>query len=283
LKRDSIYGISGTKAIDIAVDQGNAVLVQLSSTDFSGTLNFMSTVDGVNFYNTSYINTGGLAGAPLIAEITSVGATDLYILPPPLSHVRINITVSSGSLNLVWREYLSPQSHVLAVQGVGADDGAAVGNPLLVGALADEASPDPVDEGDVGSVAMTLSRELYVRPSRRGAGEVKTIFTSHTSATKGTKITPATGKQVRMISLQISTTDTTATKVEVYFGAGANIASVSDTAIAKVSFPATVGERYNHVWPDGAGPIGAADAVVSVRCDGAVSNDVLVVMQWREE
>jgi hypothetical protein len=154
---------------------------------------------------------------------------------------------------------------------------------IPIGAHADEASPDSVDEGDAGALAMTVSRELYVRPSRRGAGEVKTIFTSHTSATKGTKITPASGKQVRMISLIISTTDTTATKVEVYFGAGANIASVSDTAIAKVSFPATVGERFNHVWPDGAGPIGAADAVVSVRCDGAVSADVLVVMQWREE
>jgi hypothetical protein len=37
------------------------------------------------------------------------------------------------------------------------------------------------------------------------------------------------------------------------------------------------------VWPDGAGPIGAANAVVSVRCDGAVSASILMTFQWREE
>ena len=172
------------------------------------------------------------------------------------------------------------------ISGTLIDDAAftsGTSSVIAIGAHADEASFDSVDEGDIGAVAMTLARELYVRPSRRGASEVKTDFASHVSATKATKITPASGKKVRMIAIQCGTTDDTATNFEVYFGDGANIASVANTGILKIPFPATIGERYNIVWPDGAGPIGAANAVVSVRCDGAVSASILMTFQWREE
>jgi hypothetical protein len=53
----------------------------------------------------------------------------------------------------------------LIVSGVAAHDAAAAGNPVLIGAEADEASADNVDEGDVGKLRMTLARLLKVESS----------------------------------------------------------------------------------------------------------------------
>ena len=60
----------------------------------------------------------------------------------------------------------------LIVGGVAAHDAAAAGNPVLIGAEADETSADNVDEGDVGKLRMTLARLLKVESTQ---GEAKLL------------------------------------------------------------------------------------------------------------
>jgi hypothetical protein len=261
-------------------------------------------------------------------------------MTPPLTHLRINVTVASGDVDIVWREVLFPQGHVLAVQGVAPHDAADTGNPIKIGGIAAADIENQTDVGVGDRVNAKFSRKgallasvwnnagsdgqdaksnsngitqyldsadvaralivntwpsgydaapglgvLAVGPRSPGASEVKTLYTSHSSSTKAIKIDPTSGKKVRMISVQCGTTHATATNFEVFFGDIANIADATGdhVAILKIPFPATIGERYSIVWPDGAGPVGIADSVVCVRCDGAVTDPILITLQYREE
>ena len=60
------------------------------------------------------------------------------------------------------------EGKLLINQGNVADDSAftpGTTNVTPFGALADETSPDSVDEGDAGALRMTLDRKLYVMPA----------------------------------------------------------------------------------------------------------------------
>lgn len=71
--------------------------------------------------------------------------------------------------------------------GTNVDDaafGVATGTIGVIGALADETSPDSVDEGDAGALRMTLDRMLHVVSRMRAATATLTnVSTSGTSAT----------------------------------------------------------------------------------------------------
>ncbi len=84
--------------------QGAAVLVQLSSSDFSGLVDFQTTVDGSTFYNIPYIDRT-LPGAVAVTDQLEVFVEDkLYLLLGPLSQVRIAVTeYGAGTLPVVWR------------------------------------------------------------------------------------------------------------------------------------------------------------------------------------
>jgi hypothetical protein len=93
----------------------------------------------------------------------------------------------------------------LIVSGVAAHDAAAAGNPVLMGAEADETSTDNVDEGDVGKLRMTLARLLKTETS---FGEPKELFEDELGTDSNKTCGPASGKvwHVHSIYLEIATT-----------------------------------------------------------------------------
>ena len=92
----------------------------------------------------------------------------------------------------------------LIVSGVAAHDAAAAGNPVLIGAEADETSTDNVDEGDVGKLRMTLARLLKTETS---FGEPKELFEDELIEDTNKTCGPASGKvwHVHSIYLEIRT------------------------------------------------------------------------------
>lgn len=77
------------------------------------------------------------------------------------------------------------------VQGDAAHDAAVSGYPVLIGAEADETSPDSVDEGDVGRLRITTARLLKTE-SLPGAPTVLTVDTTNDNADK--TFTPTAGQ-----------------------------------------------------------------------------------------
>ena len=92
----------------------------------------------------------------------------------------------------------------LIVSGVAAHDAAAAGNPVLIGAEADETSTDNVDEGDVGKLRMTLARLLKTETS---FGEPKELFVDEADNDADKTAGPANGKvwYVHSIYVEIAT------------------------------------------------------------------------------
>ena len=156
-----------------------------------------------------------------------------------------------------------------------------------IGALADETSPDSVDEGDVGAVAMTLARELYVRPMRRGAGEViaTRAFTGSVSTTRSTLVTPTSGKKIRIVDFDMRNDSLTDTLGELYFSTGANFETTAGKAIGRSPLIDTTvnAPHVSKVWPEGSGPVGAVDDVLSIRTNIDVGANFEVTVHYREE
>ena len=117
-----------------------------------------------------------------------------------------------------------------------------------------------------------------------GASEVKSVRqTISNSTTVVTAATPASGKKIRIISVIINYDSTTTTAAEVYFDTGANIASDETKAIAESFMVSPDVQQVSFVWPDGAGPVGAADDVLSVREGTGVVATLSFVIHYREE
>lgn len=117
-----------------------------------------------------------------------------------------------------------------------------------------------------------------------GASEVKSVRqTISNSTTVATAATPTSGKKIRIISVIINYDSTTATAAEVYFDTGANIASDETKAIAEGFMVSPENQTVVFAWPDGAGPVGAVDDVLSVREGTAVVATLSFVIHYREE
>ena len=155
---------------------------------------------------------------------------------------------------------------------------------LPIGALADETTPDSVDEGDTGAPAMTLDRRLYSRAAARGASEVLTTFlrSATDSSVRATLLTPTAGKRVRVIAIILTSTSTTAGRIEAYFGTGAQITTNASKAIGLWWCKDTNGHAQI-VFPDGAGPLGAVDDVVSWRTGADLATAADATLVYREE
>ena len=117
-----------------------------------------------------------------------------------------------------------------------------------------------------------------------GASEIKSVRqTISNSTTVVTAATPASGKKIRIISAIINYDSTTATAAEVYFDTGANISSDETKAIAEAFMLSPENRIAAFSWPDGAGPVGAADDVLSVREGTGVVATLSFVIHYREE
>lgn len=150
-------------------------------------------------------------------------------------------------------------------------------------AVAPDASADRLRTvGDTAALGLGVLATSHRTP---GASEVKSVVVdvAATSVTRQTLITPTTGKKVRITSVQVvSNALTTAPgSVGVYFGTGAAYTTTVANAIAEF-VPGTTGEQ-GIVFPDGGGPLGAADAVVSGITATETETAMRYTIQYREE
>lgn len=131
------------------------------------------------------------------------------------------------------------------------------------------------------------SLPIHVTPSVAGASEVKSISISSASdsTTRATVATPTSGKKIRVIKISAWTVSATAHRVEFYFDTGANGQSDRSKIIFSTVLDADgeSGPNLQMVWPDGAGPVGAADDVLSVRTTGNIATSNEFEAMYREE
>ena len=184
------------------------------------------------------------------------------------------------------------------ITGPVASDAVAAGNPVPTGGDVDDTSPAAAAEGDrrvfratpEGNQIVELYKDnnaLTPIAAMPGAGEViaKRISSGDPDSTGVTDITPTSGKKIRVISIQIWNVDTTDTLLEVYFGTGTNINTNTDKGIfeADISDFSINTNWHSKIWPDGAGPVGAVDDVVSVRGSVDINSGIRGQLHYREE
>jgi hypothetical protein len=96
--------VESTQNIDVGLNSGNALVISVEGTGFSGTVNFQTTIDGNSYSNHPY--SGYRQASPTVseAEITNPSTAAAYILLPPVTQARIAVTVSSGSVSIRYVE-----------------------------------------------------------------------------------------------------------------------------------------------------------------------------------
>ncbi len=135
----------------------------------------------------------------------------------------------------------------------------------------------------LGDVAQDGLGQLCVTPAVPGAGVVLPASSSAAaSATRATIATPTAGTRMRLVSLLINYDNTAAIFVEVYFGTGANYDTTPSKRIHKIVVDIEDTPNGYANWPDGAGPVGAVDDVLSLRSSAALGN-LNVIAFLREE
>ncbi len=160
--------------------------------------------------------------------------------------------------------------------------------PLAVGlyAVAPDASADRLlSLGDTAGAGLGV---LAAAPWIPGASDVKTVrlTTGSTSTTRSTELTPTSGKKIRVISLDLSTDNTTVAQFEVYFGTGTNITTNAGKEIAETRLDeqaAGMLPYFTKSWPDGGGPVGAVNDVVSIRTSANIGTGGFGILTYREE
>ena len=118
-------------------------------------------------------------------------------------------------------------------------------------------------------------------------GTMKSILklTASVSTARATIITPTSGKRVRIVSCTIATSQAADEHYEVYFGTGAGITTTPANAIMLCVLGLTIGDHnFGQEWPDGGGPLGDVDEVVSIRTgDSDISGLGKFIIHYREE
>ena len=132
---------------------------------------------------------------------------------------------------------------------------------------------------------INLLGPLFVRVFKPGASEVKTArFISATdSTTRATIATPTLGKKIRIISAHLTVLTTSLTRYEMYFHTGANITTNAGNEIMDAIMIRVDDFNEGRVWPDGGGPVGAVDEVVSFRSADNITNNCIIIIAYREE
>lgn len=156
---------------------------------------------------------------------------------------------------------------------------------LGVGAVIKLIAPDDkFDRGrSLGDTAGAGLGVLAAAPWIPGASDVKSTRVNQTStATRQTVLTPTSGKKIRIISVILSFDNAVATAQEVYFDTGANLGSDSTKAIVDQLMDTDINPGFLVVYPDGGGPVGEVDDVLSFR-QGAANGASKITIHYREE
>jgi len=137
----------------------------------------------------------------------------------------------------------------------------------------------------LGDDALDGLGQLSVSPAVPGAGTVQTVrHQIASSIVRETARTPAAGLRIRVISVSMHWGNATFNNLEIYFGTGANIGTNPTSAIHNAGLDLDTGSNQDSmVWPDGGGPVGAADEVLSVRAAISVAANASWLVHTREE
>ena len=138
----------------------------------------------------------------------------------------------------------------------------------------------------LGDTALLGLGQLSVSPAIPGASTVKGAReVINNTSTSSSAAAPASGKQLRIISVQMNWNDATAIKGEIFFHAtGAGTSADDETKIiAEAVLDLTDSPNFVQTWPDGGGPIGAVDDDITVRVASAVATDCVFIIHYREE
>lgn len=132
---------------------------------------------------------------------------------------------------------------------------------------------------------INLLGPLFTRAFKPGASEVKTtgLDTVSDSTTRVTVVTPTSGKKIRIISCHSFTASTTGSAFEVYFDTGVNLAADRTKVILHLFLDADIQPNFGLVWPDGGGPVGDVDDVISFRTGTNITTNGSVDIHYREE
>src|SRR3990167_5568443 len=100
--------LSASENLRVALNRGNAVLVQVKTDAFTGTIDFKTAIDGVNWTNHPYIQPRAVSLARSVSQLapSAETATTLYLLLPPVTDARIDVVVTSGTVDITFREIL---------------------------------------------------------------------------------------------------------------------------------------------------------------------------------
>lgn len=207
-----------------------------------------------------------------------------------------NTAPASAAEGDVRRVRSSPQGKLLSgIGGATLQDGTVAPTgvvqqddttrPLLV--IAAGVAPDGSNDRlrTLGDVAVDGLGQLCTTPAVPGASVVTNIFFAYgVDAQRKTIATPSAGTRIRIISMSILNSNVTGTSVEIYFGTGSSIGINPSKAAIDVRLEADIHPTETMVFPDGAGPVGAVDDVLSLRSQTILgANNGQVVIQYREE
>ena len=125
------------------------------------------------------------------------------------------------------------------------------------------------------------------RISIKGASEVKTLSatTGAVSTTRKTMITPTSGKKLRIIKVSVFSNNAASVFFEAYFHTGANLTTTPANAVFHqyLQAAANITRKWSETWPDGGGPIGGVDEVLSIRTTGDIGATGYYLVTYREE
>lgn len=162
-------------------------------------------------------------------------------------------------------------------------------SPISLETVTTELTGLAPDGGDdrirtLGDDALDGLGQLSASPAVPGATAVAAVRELiQSSTTRQTARTPAAGRRIRVLSVSISWGSTTAVTMECYFGTGANIGTDETKAITQKIMDLDNQPDVTFVWPDGAGPVGVADEVLSVRNNVSNATVAVIIFHTREE
>lgn len=126
---------------------------------------------------------------------------------------------------------------------------------------------------------------LAASPVVPGASDVKskTVQIGATSGSINTALDPTSGKKIRLLSYRVvaEALTTDPDRVGVYFGTGAAYVTNAASAIGEGQ-PGLTGS-FGESWPDGAGPVGAADDNLSWITETETETALWITFHYREE
>ena len=136
-----------------------------------------------------------------------------------------------------------------------------------------------------GALDAVKADRLNVNVYRDGASEVKNtaLATVDPSTTRVTVVTPTSGKKIRVVSVTMHNRNVTDVLYQLWFGAGATLDTDVSKAIHQAYLTGDLIPNDYADWPDGGGPVGAVDEVVSMRTSGNITTSAGLVLHYREE